>query len=217
MKPPPAACRSRPLSRRVLSGCCSDFELSRNPFQTDPTYRVNRQLPLADQLTHLHRPECARRHPERDQPRPMIRFPPAELRQYVPGRKSAGLPAAAGKCARPPRPAVRAGNRNTRLSGDADGRGPRACSMCRSPNSADGNLDAVHETLRAPSAVPGLSDGGAHCGIICDASFPTYLFTTGRPTPVAAKTLHSVRGGGAVAQDRALGRPLRPRRDRTGF
>ena len=25
--------------------------------------------------------------------------------------------------------------------------------------------------------MPGLSDGGAHCGIICDASFPTYLLT----------------------------------------
>ena len=42
-------------------------------------------------------------------------------------------------------------------------------------NYADGNLDAVREMLRDPSAVPGLSDGGAHCGIICDASFPTYL------------------------------------------
>jgi N-acyl-D-aspartate/D-glutamate deacylase len=31
--------------------------------------------------------------------------------------------------------------------------------------------------LRDPHAVPGLSDGGAHCGIICDASFPTYLLT----------------------------------------
>ena len=28
-----------------------------------------------------------------------------------------------------------------------------------------------------PRSVPGLSDGGAHCGIICDASFPTYLLT----------------------------------------
>ncbi len=44
-------------------------------------------------------------------------------------------------------------------------------------NYADGNLDVVHEMLREPSAVPGLSDGGAHCGIICDASFPTYLLT----------------------------------------
>jgi N-acyl-D-aspartate/D-glutamate deacylase len=31
--------------------------------------------------------------------------------------------------------------------------------------------------LRDPQRVPGLSDGGAHCGIICDASFPTYLLT----------------------------------------
>ena len=35
----------------------------------------------------------------------------------------------------------------------------------------------MREMLRDPNAVPGLSDGGAHCGIICDASFPTYLLT----------------------------------------
>jgi N-acyl-D-aspartate/D-glutamate deacylase len=40
-----------------------------------------------------------------------------------------------------------------------------------------GNLDVVREMLLHPNAVPGLSDGGAHCGIICDASFPTYLLT----------------------------------------
>ena len=28
-----------------------------------------------------------------------------------------------------------------------------------------------------PAAVSGLSDGGAHCGLICDASYPTYLLT----------------------------------------
>jgi len=44
-------------------------------------------------------------------------------------------------------------------------------------NYADGNLDAVREMLLDPHSVPGLSDGGAHCGIICDASFPTYLLT----------------------------------------
>jgi N-acyl-D-aspartate/D-glutamate deacylase len=44
-------------------------------------------------------------------------------------------------------------------------------------NYSDGNLDCVHEMLRDPHAVPGLSDGGAHCGIICDASFPTFLLT----------------------------------------
>jgi N-acyl-D-aspartate/D-glutamate deacylase len=36
-----------------------------------------------------------------------------------------------------------------------------------------GNLDAVGEMLGHAHTVPGLSDGGAHVGTICDASFPT--------------------------------------------
>ena len=31
--------------------------------------------------------------------------------------------------------------------------------------------------LTHPAGVVGLSDGGAHCGMICDASFPTFLLT----------------------------------------
>jgi N-acyl-D-aspartate/D-glutamate deacylase len=42
-------------------------------------------------------------------------------------------------------------------------------------NYADGNLDAAHEMLSHPHTVPGLSDGGAHVGTICDGSFPTTL------------------------------------------
>jgi N-acyl-D-aspartate/D-glutamate deacylase len=42
-------------------------------------------------------------------------------------------------------------------------------------NYVDGNLDAVGEMLSHPYAVPGLSDGGAHVGTICDGSFPTTL------------------------------------------
>jgi N-acyl-D-aspartate/D-glutamate deacylase len=42
-------------------------------------------------------------------------------------------------------------------------------------NYADGNLDAVHTMLTDPHTVPGLSDGGAHVGTICDGSFPTTL------------------------------------------
>ena len=44
-------------------------------------------------------------------------------------------------------------------------------------NYADGNLDVVGEMLAHPFAVPGLSDGGAHVGTICDGSFPTTLLT----------------------------------------
>jgi N-acyl-D-aspartate/D-glutamate deacylase len=44
-------------------------------------------------------------------------------------------------------------------------------------NYAAGNHDAIHEMLTHPAAVSGLSDGGAHCGLICDASYPTFLLT----------------------------------------
>jgi len=44
-------------------------------------------------------------------------------------------------------------------------------------NYADGNLDHVHTLLNDPHTVVSLSDGGAHCGVICDASFPTYMLT----------------------------------------
>jgi N-acyl-D-aspartate/D-glutamate deacylase len=42
-------------------------------------------------------------------------------------------------------------------------------------NYADGNLDAVAEMLAHPHTIPGLGDGGAHVGTICDGSFPTTL------------------------------------------
>jgi N-acyl-D-aspartate/D-glutamate deacylase len=42
-------------------------------------------------------------------------------------------------------------------------------------NYAHGNLDDVHGMLTHPHALPGLSDGGAHVGTICDGSFPTTL------------------------------------------
>ncbi len=44
-----------------------------------------------------------------------------------------------------------------------------------SANYRDGNLDAAGEMLRHPNTVMALGDGGAHYGMICDASFPTYL------------------------------------------
>ena len=39
------------------------------------------------------------------------------------------------------------------------------------------NLDNVHTMLTHPLAIPGLSDGGAHVGTVCDASFPTTLLS----------------------------------------
>ncbi|MDP3633859.1 amidohydrolase family protein [Phenylobacterium sp.] len=44
-------------------------------------------------------------------------------------------------------------------------------------NYADGSLDPSFEMLIHPDTVPGLSDGGAHVGMICDGSFPTSNLT----------------------------------------
>jgi N-acyl-D-aspartate/D-glutamate deacylase len=41
-------------------------------------------------------------------------------------------------------------------------------------NYTAGNLGPVREMLGHPLALPGLSDGGAHVGTVCDASFPSY-------------------------------------------
>ena len=44
-------------------------------------------------------------------------------------------------------------------------------------NYTEFNYDNVHKMLTHPNAMLGLSDGGAHVGTICDASFPTYLLS----------------------------------------
>ena len=44
-------------------------------------------------------------------------------------------------------------------------------------NYAQGSLEPVREMLMHPRAAIGLSDGGAHCGVICDASIPTFMLT----------------------------------------
>jgi N-acyl-D-aspartate/D-glutamate deacylase len=42
-------------------------------------------------------------------------------------------------------------------------------------NYTENNLDVVREMMMHPAALLGLGDAGAHCGYICDASYPTYL------------------------------------------
>jgi N-acyl-D-aspartate/D-glutamate deacylase len=44
-------------------------------------------------------------------------------------------------------------------------------------NYTEGSLDNVAEMMNHAGALPGLSDGGAHVGTICDASFPTFMLT----------------------------------------
>lgn len=41
----------------------------------------------------------------------------------------------------------------------------------------DKDHEAIREMIAHPASIMGLSDGGAHCGLICDASMPTYMLT----------------------------------------
>jgi N-acyl-D-aspartate/D-glutamate deacylase len=42
---------------------------------------------------------------------------------------------------------------------------------------APGDFSAIQEMIQHPSTVLGLGDGGAHCGVLCDASLPTFMLT----------------------------------------
>ena len=44
-------------------------------------------------------------------------------------------------------------------------------------NYLDYDFEVIREMMLHPRTVLGLSDGGAHCGLICDASMPTFLLT----------------------------------------
>jgi N-acyl-D-aspartate/D-glutamate deacylase len=44
-------------------------------------------------------------------------------------------------------------------------------------NYVEGDLRAAHEMLIHPRTVPGLSDGGAHCTMVADFDYPTFLLS----------------------------------------
>ncbi len=44
-------------------------------------------------------------------------------------------------------------------------------------NYTDMSYAVVHQMMQHPQALMGLTDGGAHVGTICDASFPTYMLS----------------------------------------
>jgi N-acyl-D-aspartate/D-glutamate deacylase len=158
-------------------GLLLGLELSRNPFQTHPSYKAIAHLPLKERLARLRQPEVraailAETATATDDP---LFFKPNYDKMYLLGDPP--------DYEQPPENALgaqarRLGRQPEELAYDAmlsdEGRG-----MLYVPflNYSDGNLEATRQMLTHPNSVPGLSDGGAHCGIICDASFPTYLLT----------------------------------------
>jgi N-acyl-D-aspartate/D-glutamate deacylase len=40
-----------------------------------------------------------------------------------------------------------------------------------------GDFSSIQEMIEHPATVLGLGDGGAHCGVLCDASLPTFMLS----------------------------------------
>ncbi|MGJ4888563.1 N-acyl-D-amino-acid deacylase family protein [Bradyrhizobium sp. HKCCYLRH3099] len=175
-----AAARGLSVTAQIAArpvGLLLGLELSRNPLQTHPSYQAIAHLPLDERVARMRDPQLraailSEQATATDDP---LFFKPNYDKMYLlgdppdyeqPPERSLGSQARAKGC------------RPEELAYDAmltdGGRG-----MLYVPflNYSDGNLDATYEMLRDPRSVPGLSDGGAHCGIICDANFPTYLLT----------------------------------------
>ncbi len=141
-----------------------------NPLRATPSFAAVAALPLAEQARVLSQPE------QREQVVAEVRQMSARLsleRLYELGTPPVYEPRADESIAAK---AARAGLDPHELLVDLlladDG-----TTLLYMPflNYFDGSLDAAHEMLGHPLTVPGLGDGGAHVGTICDGSFPTSL------------------------------------------
>jgi N-acyl-D-aspartate/D-glutamate deacylase len=164
--------RAQVASRPV--GILFGLELTLNPFSHHESYRSIKDLPLAERVARLKDPEFrarllaeetqAQRGFAGSQPRAWDKmFLMGERPDYepTPDQTVAAIAERTGQA-----PEVVA--LDQMLS-----HGGRGMLYLPFLNYAHGNLDPAYEMLQSPYVVPGLSDGGAHVGMICDGSFPT--------------------------------------------
>jgi N-acyl-D-amino-acid deacylase len=160
------------------TGMLFGLQSSLHPFFTHPTYRTIGDLPLAERVAMLRRPEVrdALLAEEPATKNPIARglmqrwgqiFPLGAAPDYEPP-SSASVAAVAEREGRDPQAVVL----DWLLESDG-----KAFLFAPLASYVDHNLDAIHEMMTNPNTVLGLSDGGAHCGLICDVSMPTYLLT----------------------------------------
>jgi N-acyl-D-aspartate/D-glutamate deacylase len=165
-----AQVRSRPTS--VLLG----LELSQNPFMGRPSYKHIAHLPFAERLACLRQPdfrarilseafEGSRRAKRVERWDRM--YPLGDPPDYEPKAESS-IAARAAREGRSPEEVA------YDLLLERDGKGILYLPVT---NYAGGNLDVVREMISAPNTLIGLGDGGAHVGIMCDATATSYTLT----------------------------------------
>ena len=157
-------------------GLVIGLELSGNPFVMYPSYREIADLPLAERVAEMRKPEVRERiladHPS-GEGHPLMfaaqafewMFPLGDPPDYEPPRSESIASRARARGVSPQEEAY------DRLLDD-DG---HAMLLITLANFRDGSLDTVAELILRDDVVLGLGDGGAHYGMICDASFPTYM------------------------------------------
>jgi len=170
-----AAAEGLPIKGQVAAraiGLLLGLQATVNPFAGAPAYREIAALPLAERVRALREPERRARVLAEFEAHPAARigrfdrmFELADPPDYEPA-PSASMAARAEREGRTPAEVV------YDLLLEDDG---RALLYYPLFNWIDGSLDAVGRMLRDENLLPGLADGGAHVGTICDASFPTTL------------------------------------------
>src|ERR1700743_1174942 len=181
-------------------GLIMGLQLSANPFVLYPSYREIADLPLADRVAEMRKP-AGRARILADKPgvgHPILVvtqmwdwiFPLGDEPDYEPDPSTSIGARARARGVHPMEEAY------DRLLDD-DG---RAMLLVATSNLEHNSLDTVGELLHRDDVVLGLGDGGAHYGMICDASYSTYFLAhwardrkSGRFTvPEAVRELTSV-------------------------
>lgn len=162
------------------TGMVLGWQSTLHPFIATPAYKEIADLPFAERLARLKDPEVRRQIVEH---KPRERSPLSQILtqgfdrmfrlekdgklDYEP-RAEDSVAALAAREGRSPAEIV------YDMLMEKDGRGYIYLPML---NYALFNFDHIEEMMHHPATVLSLSDGGAHCGVICDASFPTYMLT----------------------------------------
>jgi N-acyl-D-amino-acid deacylase len=156
-------------------GLIIGLQLSANPFVLYPSYREIAHLPLAERVAEMRKPEVRARilADKPGQGHPILYaaqmwdwiFPLDDDPSYEPDPADSVGARARARGVDPMEEAY------DRLLDD-DG---RAMLLVATSNLQNNSLDTVGELLHRDDVVLGLGDGGAHYGMICDASYPTFL------------------------------------------
>ena len=168
--------RAQVASRPV--GVLFGLELTANPFSTYPAYRAIKDLSLAERVARLRDPAFraglmseepdSGRAPGLSPARAWERIFPMgdDNPDYEPTPDASIAAIAAARGVDP---------REVALDHMLDGKPGNGRGMLYLPilNYAQNSLDPAYQMLQHDCVVPGLSDGGAHVGMICDGSFPT--------------------------------------------